>query len=191
MSIRKRLWKNADGVESTRWVVDIMDASGHRERRQFDSRKEAEAFRVATEGHMRAGTFRAAAAKFTVKDAAGHFLEHCDGRRQRGERMTRHNYQTMDGHIGNYICCDPKRHDGGPLPKRLTAFEGGIGSIKLAQLTTRGVTEFRDRLRDAGVTVVTTRKIPWHAATDPRPCHRLRHGRGQRGQGRQGDRSAR
>jgi integrase len=160
MSVRKRTWKNADGVESTRWIVDIADANGHRERRQFESRKEADAFRIATEGQMRAGTFRGDAAKFTVKDAADRFLKHCDGRRERGERMSRHNYNTMDGHIGNYICRDPKRHEGRTRPARLKKdFDGGIGSIKLSQLTARSVGDFRDRLRDAGVTVVTTRKI--------------------------------
>ena len=37
--------------------------------------------------------------------------------------------------------------------------EGSIGNIKLSQLTTGSVIEFRDRLLEAGVTVVTTRKI--------------------------------
>jgi len=157
--IRKRTWKNADGVEATRWFVDIRDANGHRERRQFDSRKEADAYRVATEGQMRAGTFRGDAAKFTVKDAAGLFLEYCDGRRERGERMTRRNYDVMDGHIHNYICRDPKRHEGKVRPTRLRDFDGGIGSIKLSQLTARSVGDFRDSLRGAGVSVVTTRKI--------------------------------
>ena len=159
MSIRKRTWKNADGVESVRWLVDVMDVNGHRERRQFESKKEADAFRVATEGQMRTGTFRSDASKFTVKDAAARFLKHCESRRQRGERMTRQNYKTMDGHIGNYICRDPKRHEGKTQPSRLKKFEGGIGSIKLSQLTAGSVNDFRDRLRKAGVTVVTTRKI--------------------------------
>src|SRR6202035_1364111 len=88
MSVRKRSWKNGDGVESVRWLVDVMDANGHRERRQFESKKEADAFRVATEGQMRAGTFRSDASKFTVKDAADRFLKHCESRRERGERMT-------------------------------------------------------------------------------------------------------
>jgi integrase len=126
---------------------------------QRSGSKEADAFRIATEGQMRAGTFRGGAAKFTVKDAAVRFLEHCEGRRQRGERLTRQNYKTMDGHIGNYICRDPKRHDGKVRPSRLKDFDGGIGSMRLSQLTSRGVGDFRDRLRDAGVTVVTTRKI--------------------------------
>jgi integrase len=159
MSIRKRSWKNADGAESVRWIVDVMDANGHRERRQFESRKEADAFRVATESQMRAGTFRGDAAKFTVKDAADQYLAYCEGRRQRRERMTRHNYKVMEGHIRNYICRDPKRHEGKRRPSRLTEFEGGIGSIRLSRLTSLGVGDFRDQLRDAGVSVVTTRKI--------------------------------
>jgi len=159
MSIRKRSWKNADGTESTRWTVDVFGADGHRERRQFESRKEADAFRVATEGQMRAGTFRGDAAKLTVKFAADSYLDYCEGRRQRGERMTRKNYNVIEGHIRNYVCPDPKRHEGKVRPTRLKPFDGGIASIKLSQLTTRGMCDFRDRLRDAGVSVVTTRKI--------------------------------
>jgi integrase len=159
MSVRKRTWKNADSTETTVWVTDVADPNGHRERRQFESRKEADAYRIATEGQMRAGTFRGDAAKFTVKDAADRFLDYCEARRKRGERMTQRNYDVMDGHIGNYICHDPKRHEGKVRPSRLKEFDGGIGQIKLSQLTTKGVNDFRDRLREAGVTVVTSRKI--------------------------------
>lgn len=159
MAIRKRIWKKADGTTSTRWMVDIADANGNRERRQFDSRKEADAYRIAAEGQIRAGTFRGEASKLTVKDAADSYLSYCKGRHDRGERMTRRNYETMDGHIGNYICRDPKRHDGKPRPKKVKHFDGGIGGIKLSQLTTGSVNDFRDRLREAGVAVVTARKI--------------------------------
>lgn len=159
MSIRKRSWKNANGTVSVRWIADVADANGHRERREFASRKEADAFHTTTKAQMRAGTYRGDASKFTVEDAADSFLKHCEGRCQRRERMTKHNYNTMDGHIRNYICPDPKRHEGKTRHVRLKKFEGGIASIKLAQLTTRSVGDFRDRLRDAGVSVVTTRKI--------------------------------
>jgi integrase len=159
MPIRKRTWTNADGVETTSWLVDIRDGKGHRERRQFESRKEADAFRVATETQMRVGTFRGDAAKLTVQLAADSYLDYCEGRRQRGERMTRKNYNVIEGHIRNYICPDPTRHEGKVRPARLKPFDGGIASIKLAHLTTRGVCDLRDRLRDAGISVVTTRKI--------------------------------
>jgi integrase len=158
MSIRKRKWRTAAGVEKTGFVVHI-ERNGQVVRRQFESRAEAEAFRIETEGQMRVGSYRADAVKLTVKDAADRFLDYCEGRRQRGERMTRQNYKTMEGHIRNYICPDPKRHQGKPQPRRLKAFSSGIGGIKLSQLTTGIVNKFRDDLRDAGVSVVTTRKI--------------------------------
>lgn len=160
MPVRKRTWRNAEGVESTSWVVDVRDGQGHRERRQFESRKEAEAFRIALEGQMQTGTFRSSAGKLTVKDAADRFLEYCTGRQQRGERMTLQNLKVMEGHTRNYICPDPERHEKGKLPSRLaTQFDEGIGGIRLAQLRGRHVTDFRDRIREVGVGVVTTRKI--------------------------------
>lgn len=159
MSIRKRTWKNADGSQSTRFIADVMDANGQRERRQFDSRKEADAFRFVTEGKMRAGTFRADASKITVKLAADEYLAYCEGRWRRGERMTQHHYHVIEGHIRNYICRDPNRHDGKARPVRLKQYDGGIGAIRLSELTARGVSDFRDSLRDADVSVSTTRKI--------------------------------
>jgi len=50
---------------------------------------EANAYRTATESEIRAGIFRGGASKFTVKDAANQYLDYCDGRQQRGDRMTR------------------------------------------------------------------------------------------------------
>ncbi len=159
MSIRKRTWTNADGSKTTVWIADVADATGHRERRQFESRKEADAFRIATEGQMRAGSFRGDASKVTVMDAAVSFLQYCERRRQRGERMTTKNYRVMEGHIYNYICPDPTRHEGKRRPANKCEFDGGVGSIRMSQLRSRVVTDFRDRLREAGVSVVTTRKI--------------------------------
>lgn len=81
MSIRKRKWKKSDGTETTVCVADVTDPNGHRERRQFESRKEADAFHFATEGKMRMGVFRADSAKLTVKEAADEFVTYSDGRR--------------------------------------------------------------------------------------------------------------
>lgn len=159
MSVRKRSWKNGDGETASRWVVDLADGNGNRARRQFDSRKEADAYRVEIENAMRTGTYRPDAAKVTVKEAAEMFLEHCEARQKRNERMTRHNLKGYEGHIYNYICPDPARHAGSSRHKRLRSIECGLTMIRLGQLTTRSVSDFRDRLRDAGVSVPTTRKI--------------------------------
>jgi integrase len=158
-SIRKRAWTTTKGEKRIAWAVDFADASGHRERRQFATRREADAFRVEIEGQLRAGTFRPEAAKVTVKEAADLFLDHCDGRMKRRERMTRHNFAVYEGHVRNYICPELRRHAEEKLAARLKAFDGGVGATKLAQLTASKVSDFRDRLRNAGVSVPTTRKI--------------------------------
>jgi integrase len=156
--IRKRRWTTAKGV-SVAWAVDFTDENGDRRREQFRSRAEADAFRVDIEGQLRTGTYRAEAAKITVKETAEKFLEHCEGRMKRRERMTRHNYNVYVGHVWNYICPDPDRFKGRHRPKRMIVFQEGIGGVKLAQLTARRVGDYRDRLRDAGVSVPTTRRI--------------------------------
>lgn len=159
-AIRKRTWTTAGGERRTAWTVDWMDAAGNRERRQFATKREADAHRVQIEGQLRAGTYRPEAAKVTVKEAADLFLGRCRGRMERGERMTRHNLAVYEGHVRNYISPDPARHAGRKRPPaRLKRFEEGIGALKLAQLSASRVAAFRDALRTAGVSVPTTRKI--------------------------------
>lgn len=158
-TVRRRTWKTAKGEARIAFALDFVDANGERQRLQFATKREADAKRVEIESQLRGGTYRADAAKVTLKDAADQFLEHCAGRRDRGERMTRRNYEVYEGHIRNYICPDPARHEGKRQNKRLIVFREGIGALKLAQLNTRQVGDFRDRLRNAGVSVVTTRKI--------------------------------
>jgi integrase len=141
-SVRKRTWTSA-GETKTAWVVDYADNQGTRQRKHFPNKKAADAFRISVEGQMQAGTYRAAADKVTVKAACESFLEHCEGRNARDERMTRKMLTVYRGHINNHIL-----HP-----------EHGVGGRKLSQFTARSVGDFRDRIRSAGVTVPTTRKI--------------------------------
>jgi integrase len=157
--IRKRKWTTPSGEVRSSFAVDYSDSNGNRQRRQFKTKAEADNFRVEIEGQLKTGTYRADASKITVKDVADDFLRYCEGRMKRNERMTRRCYNLYEGHIHNYICPDPQRHIGERRHKKLRTLEEGIGGIKLAQLTTRRVSEFRDRVRDAGVSVTTTRKI--------------------------------
>jgi integrase len=160
-TVRKRKWKTASGEVRTGWFVDFYDAGGKRDRKLFDSRREADDFRVEIEGQLRSGTFRPDAAKITVSEAANLFLAHCETRMQRRERMTRRNYQVYEGYVRNYICPDAEWH----AKKHATAshafnyFDKGIGRKTLAQLTVGTVTKFRDDLRANGLSVATTRKI--------------------------------
>jgi integrase len=138
-SVRKRTWKTGEEIK-TAWVVDYADSHGDRQRKHFPTKKSADAFRISVEGQMQAGTYRASADKVMVKAVCESFLEHCEGRNQRDERMTRKMLTVYRGHINNYI-----------LP--------GVGDRKLSQFTARSVGDFRDRIRTAGVTVATARKI--------------------------------
>ena len=106
-------------------------------------KKAADAFRISIEGQMQAGTYRAAADKVTVKNACESFLEYCKGRNERDERMTRKMLAVYRGHVNNHIL-----HP-----------EHGVGGRKLSQFTAKAVGDFRDRIRTAGVTVATGRKI--------------------------------
>ena len=123
--------------------MDYSDSRGERQRKHCLSKKAADAFRIQIEGQMQAGTYRPNADKVTVKEVCESFVEHCKGRNERDERMTRKMLVVYTGHISNHIL-----HS-----------DHGLGGRKLAQLTARSVGDFRDRLRSAGVTVPTTRKI--------------------------------
>lgn len=116
---------------------------GGRQRRQFNRYKEADRIWIKIEGQLSAGIHRPDADKVTAEDACASFLEHCVGRMERNERMTRKMLAVYRGHVTNYIL-----HP-----------ENGIIGYKLAQLSARPVNQFRDRVRSAGVTVATTRKV--------------------------------
>jgi integrase len=142
-SVRKRSWKIASGEAKTAWVVDYSDNRSRRQRKHFQTKKAADWFRISLEGQLQAGTYRAAADKVTVQGACESFLEHCEGRNQRDERMTKKMLAVYRGHISNYIL-----HP-----------DHGVGTRKLSQFTARSVGEFRNRIRGLGVSVPTTRKV--------------------------------
>lgn len=158
-SIRKRTWKTSKNEVRTAWAVDFVTAAGDRDRRQFATRREADAFRVEIEGQLRAGTFRPDSAKVTVKDVATEYLEHVKGRSARREKFSAHHLKTVEGHVGNYISPDRAKNADDKRRKRVTPFQDGIGHMKLGQVTARAVSDFRDRIRTAGVSVPTARKI--------------------------------
>lgn len=158
-AVRKRQWTTKSGERRTAFFVDFYEANGKRDRRLFTTKREADAFRVEIEGQLHAGTFRADAAKITLKEVADLFLKHCAARRERHEKMTQHNYKIYEGHIRNYICPDAARHANKAKPARLRSFDKGIGGFKLRELTGRRVGDFVDELRNAGLSVPTTRKV--------------------------------
>ncbi|WP_438279125.1 tyrosine-type recombinase/integrase [Nitrobacter sp.] len=142
-SVRKRTWTAPSGETKTAWMVDYADSRGDRQRKHFPTKKAADAFRISVEGQLQTGIYRPDASKLTMQKAAESFLERCKGRHARDERMTRKMLVVYTGHVNNHI-----------LHR-----ERGVAAWKLSQLTAKAVGEFRDRLRTAGVSVPTTRKI--------------------------------
>jgi integrase len=160
-TVRKRSWKTSKGEARSGFAVDYFDTQGTRQRKQFETRGEANDFRIEIEGQMRSGTYRPEAGKVLVTDLADQFIAHCRGRMERGERMTRRNFQTYEGHIRNYIAPSREWH----LKKhskphhQFNFFDKGIGGRKLSSLTVGAITQLRDDLRTFGLSVPTTRKV--------------------------------
>jgi len=149
-TITKRKWKTGKGENREAWVLAYTDQGGKRHKEQFTKKRDADARRVEVEGQVKSGTFRADAATTTVKDACDAYVKYMKARNKRNERVTEHYFKNLEGQLYNYVA---------PQPDRAISFEGGIGDVKLSQLTAGSVNAFRDRLRDFGVGVVTTRRI--------------------------------
>lgn len=158
-TVKKRKWTGADRKERSAWRVDFTDSNGVRKRRQFTKKEDADRFRISVEGQVQAGTYRASAEKVTVKEAADIYLADCDARLARGE-ITRRHLTMVKGRVWNYIAPDADRRAKQRRGSRhAKPFNHGLGGVKLSQLTPPVVKKFAGKLRDAGVSVPTTRKI--------------------------------
>lgn len=148
-TVTKRSWTNKSG-QHVAWRLSYTDAAGNRHKEQFSTKREADNRRVEVEGQVRQGTFRPDATKVTVGEVATDYLTMMAGRRDRGEKVTAAYYDLIDGIVKNYIA---------PSDQSRTNFTDGIGAIRLSQLTARSVSDFRDRIRNAGVTPYHARRI--------------------------------
>jgi len=148
-TITKRVWTTSKGEAREAWLLAFTDATGRRHKEQHAKKRDAEASRVRHEGRVADGSFRGDAKKATVDAACQAYIDAIEARRDRGE-VTEHYVRTTKAQLWNYVS---------PKPGRALGFDGGIGAVKLSQLTKGTVAEFRDRLRKAGVSAVTTRRI--------------------------------
>ncbi|MEQ1951354.1 tyrosine-type recombinase/integrase [Mesorhizobium yinganensis] len=124
MSVRKRKWKNAKGVELEAWVVDYSDQHGKRRHKTFAKKKDADAYAAKTHTQVLDGTHVAEAASKTVKEAGELWIKSCTAAKL--ERSTLDQYsQHLNLHIVPYI-----------------------GREKLSRVTVPFVRAFLDRLRE-------------------------------------------
>ncbi|MDX1922447.1 MAG: tyrosine-type recombinase/integrase [Alphaproteobacteria bacterium] len=157
-SVRKRKWKTK-GETRFAWVVDFVGRDGKRGRQQFDTRAEADAYRITIEGDIHRGDYRAQAGSTTVQQAARLFLDHCHERMHRRERMTRHNLNVYEGHIANYIAPSVVRSSPRKRTRARSPFDKGLDDTTLRELTTGRVERFCDDLKKTDIAVPTIRKI--------------------------------
>ena len=135
MSVRKRTWTTAEGVEKTAWVVDYRDQGGKRRLKTFARKKDADAFKATAVVEVRQGVHTPELASITVAAAAADWLKSAA---ERGlERAT----------------CDTYRQH---VEQHLLPF---IGRLKLAQLTVPVVRDLELRLRAEGRSDAMVRKV--------------------------------
>lgn len=134
-TIRKRAWTTAKGERKAAWRVRYQDQHGETRTRQFDLRRDAEAFRIKAEGQVAAGTHTADSASITVAEAADLWIAKAElnGR----DRGTLKGYRELrDRHIA-------------PL----------LGRERLSRLTTPNVVAFRDALLETRSPAMTRKAV--------------------------------
>ena len=128
MSVRKRKWKTAKGVECEAWVVDYVDQQGRRILKTFDKKKDADTFAASSRVEVIEGTHVADSASVTVAEAGDLWIKSAEGSDPPLERTTIEQYQQ---HLRLHI-----------LPF--------LGRTKLSKLNGPAVRAFSDRLRTEG-----------------------------------------
>jgi integrase len=174
--ISKRHWTGSDGKPKQGWVVDFIDRSRKRRRRQFKSRKAADAFMVEARAQDAAGQYVHAPSSVTVETAAGQWKDYLDTLQAAGQLEAR----TVDNHkskIDNHVLSPTY----------------GLGAEKMADINFRRIETFTLKAIAAGATeanmkrVVATVRVflSWSAdesliAANPLQGRRLNWSRGSR-----------
>jgi integrase len=123
MSVRKRKWKSPQGETREAWVVDYVDGSGQRRNKNFERKRDADAYANRVNTEVRAGTHTPDSTSLTVAEAGQRWLQTSENVGL--ERATLAGYrEQLNLHIA-------------PL----------IGSTRLSQLTVPAVRAFEDKLR--------------------------------------------
>lgn len=74
-SVRKRTWTTSSGVQKSAWQVDYRDAHGRRRSKQFDRKKDADAWSVKARSEVSLGIHTPDSISITVSDAAALWLD--------------------------------------------------------------------------------------------------------------------
>jgi integrase len=134
-SVRKRSWTAPDGTTRQAWQCDYRDAAGKRRSKQFDKKKDADAFATKAGYEVSQGIHTPDAVSITVEQAGKNWIAR--GERERLEQSTLNMYeQHLRLHINPFL-----------------------GAKRLNQLTKPMIEDYRDDLLDSGRSRAMTRKI--------------------------------
>lgn len=134
-TVRKRAWKTPAGESREAWRVRYVDQAGKTRTRQFDLKRDAEAFRIKAEGEIAAGVHTADRASITVAAAAKAWIAAAELREV--ERGTLKAYREI---VASHIV---------PM----------IGDAKLSRLSAPDVAAFRDALKQTRSTAMTRKAV--------------------------------
>ena len=124
-TVRKKVKTPASGEAKVRWIADYFDQHRKRHIKTFDTKKAAQAFLVTVQGEVNRGTHTPERASRNVYEAAQLWLQ-----RGQTEDLERSTMRAYDAIVRLHIC----------------AAEGGIGAVKLSQLSTPLLEAWRDQL---------------------------------------------
>ncbi|MGB8841687.1 MAG: site-specific integrase [Aliidongia sp.] len=122
MSVRKRIWVSG-GVTQSAWLTVYVDQWGKRRSKQFDRKKDAEAYELAARQQVKQGVHTADSQSMTISEAANSWLETVAANER--ERSTIRPYRN---HVDLHII---------PL----------LGDIKISRLTTPMIEQFKTDLQ--------------------------------------------
>jgi len=100
--IRKRQWATAKGEAKTAWVVDYRDNFGKRRNKQFDLKKDAEAWLTSAAWEVSQGLHTPDSQSIKIREAVELWLAKAEG--DKLERSTLHQYRGLaNKHINPFI----------------------------------------------------------------------------------------
>lgn len=158
MSVRKRrLPPKKNGQITHVWEATV-GSGAKRLRKNFATKRDADAWEADMTAQLNAGTTSVAGQKMTVEEFWPIYDKYLLGRVERGEKLTRSSYDGINGVVRNFLLATDEEIE---LPRgsRRVPFHKGLGHLKLGQVTSGKVEKFKEDLRQAGVSVSQTRKI--------------------------------
>jgi len=105
-TITKRIWTDPKGLKREAWQVRFVDQDGKQRAKQFEGKKDANAYRDQIGNKVREGTYTPESTSRTIKEAAELWIERAKA--EGLERSTIEDYQWRCGHILALIDPDTK-----------------------------------------------------------------------------------